>query len=359
MSWQTPLYQRHADRDARFTDFGGWEMPVEFDSIRDEHASVRDSVGKFDVSHMGEVELTGPDAPELLQRLTTNDVSGLDPGEAQYTAITDTDGIMLDDTVVYRLPDGETYLFVPNAGHDEEMAERCAWIREEWSLDATVTNATTNWAMLAVQGPEAVDRFEAVAGDEFDLGRFEIGRQDVSGVDCLVAATGYTGEKGFEILAPWEDAPTVWDAFDCQPCGLGSRDTLRMEMGFLLSGQDFDPEDEPRDPFTAGLGFVVDLDTEFVGRDALEAVYEDGPTEEFVGVKLIDRGIPRHGHQITTPDGQEIGHVTSGTMSPTLGDPIGLGYVNTDHASVDTLVRVLVRDEPKKARIRTTPFLDR
>jgi aminomethyltransferase len=359
MSRQTPLYQRHADRDARFTDFGGWEMPVEFDSIREEHASVRESLGKFDVSHMGEIELAGSDAPELLQRLTTNDVSDLDPGEAQYTAITDEDGIMLDDTVVYRLPDGETYLFVPNAGHDEQMVERCDWIRGEWDLDATVENATTDWAMMAVQGPEAVDRFESVTDSQFDLGRFEIAEREVGGVDCLVASTGYTGERGFEILAPWDDAPTVWDAFDCQPCGLGARDTLRMEMGFLLSGQDFDPEDDPRDPFTAGLGFVVDLDTEFVGRDALEAVYEEGPTEEFVGMKLIDRGIPRHGHPITTPDGAEIGHVTSGTMSPTLGDPIGLGYVDGEYASADTLVRVVVRDEPKKARIRTTPFLDR
>ncbi|MEF8825810.1 MAG: glycine cleavage T C-terminal barrel domain-containing protein, partial [Halapricum sp.] len=158
---------------------------------------------------------------------------------------------------------------------------------------------------------------------------------------------------------PWDDATTVWDAFDVQPCGLGSRDTLRLEMGFLLSGQDFDPEDEPRTPREAGIEFVVKLDTEFVGRDALEAVREEGPEEELVGVQLIDRGVPRHGHRVTTPDGAEIGHVTSGTMSPTLGEPIGLAYVDAAHAIPDELVRVLVRDEPKKARIRATPFLDR
>jgi aminomethyltransferase len=359
MARQTPLYERHADRGARFTDFGGWEMPVEFDSIREEHESVRESVGRFDVSHMGQIEISGPDAVSLLQRLTTNDVTALAPGQAQYTAVTDENGIMLDDTVVYRLPRGDSYLFVPNAGHDEEMADRCMRLRGQRGLDANIENVTTEWAMIAVQGPDAPGQFEDVTDARFDLDRFEIAHRAIDGVECLVAATGYTGEAGFEVLAPWDDATTVWDAFDVQPCGLGSRDTLRLEMGLLLSGQDFDPEDEPRTPYEAGIGFVVKLDTEFVGRDALEAVREEGPEEKLVGVQLIERGIPRHGHRVTTPDGAEIGHVTSGTMSPTLGEPIGLTYVDAAYASPDELVRVLVRGEPKKARIRATPFLDR
>ncbi|MCU4718251.1 glycine cleavage system aminomethyltransferase GcvT [Halapricum hydrolyticum] len=359
MGRQTPLYQRHADRDASFTDFGGWEMPVEFDSIRSEHERVRESVGKFDVSHMGQIEVTGSDAERLLQRLTTSDVTALDPGEAQYAAITDEEGIMLEDTVVYRLPDGETYLFVPNAGNDEAMAERCRWIRSEFDLDAEITNATTDWAMIAAQGPDAPERFEEVTDARYTLDRFEIERADVAGADCLVAATGYTGEDGFEILVPEAAATTVWDAFDVQPCGLGARDTLRLEMGYLLSGQDFDPETEPRTPYEAGIGFAVKLDTEFVGRDALEGVAAEGPESKLRGVQLIDRGVPRHGQPVTTPGGKEIGHVTSGTMSPTLGEPIGLAYVDVAHADPDTVVRVVVRDEPKKARIRTTPFIDR
>jgi len=359
MSRQTPLYQRHADREARFTDFGGWEMPLEFDSIRDEHATVREAVGKFDVSHMGEIEVSGPDAAALLQRLTTNDVEALDPGEAQYTAITDERGVMLDDTMVYNLPESEGYLFVPNAGHDEAMAERCGWVREEWGLDATVENATTDWAMAAIQGPDAPGLYASVADEQFALDPFEIDHRTIAGVDCLVAATGYTGEAGFEILAPWDEATTVWDAFECPSCGLGARDTLRLEMGFLLSGQDFDSEDEPRTPYEAGIGFAVKLDTEFVGRDALEAVYEEGPREKLVGLQLIDRGIPRHGHTVTAQDGSEIGHVTSGTMSPTLGEPIALAYVDAEYSTPNATVRVTVRGEPKKARIRATPFLNR
>jgi len=359
MDRQTPLYEYHADRGASFTGFGGWEMPVEFDSIQAEHQHVRETVGKFDVSHMGQIEVTGPDAATLLQRLTTNDVAALDPGEAQYAAITDEEGIMLEDTVVYRLPDGETYLFVPNAGNDTAMADRCQWVRSEFDLDAEVETTTTDWAMIAVQGPRAPAQFEAATGEEYTLDRFEIERATIASVECLVAATGYTGEDGFELLAPWAEASTVWRAFDVPPCGLGARDTLRLEMGLLLSGQDFDPDEQPRTPYEAGIGFVVDLDTAFIGRDALQAAREAGVEETLCGVELLDRGVLRHGHTVTAPDGEEIGHVTSGTMSPTLGVSIGLAYVASEYAEPDETVRVVVRDEPKNARIRATPFLNR
>ena len=356
MARTTPLHAAHTDRDARFTDFGGWEMPVEFDSIRTEHASVRDSVGKFDVSHMGQVTVTGPDATRAMQVLATNDVTELDPGEAHYSAITDSAGVILDDTVVYNLPD-DGYLFVPNAGHDEAMAERCARLRDERDLDATVENVTTDWAMLAVQGPDATDLYRDVTSERFDRDRFEVGGVSVAGADCLVAATGYTGERGFEILAPWDDAEAVWEAFDCQPCGLGARDTLRLEMGFLLSGQDFHPEDNPRNPYEAGIDFVVDLDTEFVGRDALEGVAVEGPRERLTGIRLIDRGVAREGHAVTTPSGTEIGTVSSGTMSPTLGDPIAMAYLPMTYTEHGTTLRVVVRGEPKKARTTATPFV--
>jgi len=379
-----PLRERHADRGASFTEFGGWDMPVEFDSIRTEHAAVRESVGLFDVSHMGEIAVSGPDAAALTQRLTTNDVTALDPGEAQYAMLTDADGIVVDDTVVYRLPEtrDHDYLFVPNAGHDAEAHDRWTAYRDEWGLEATVYNATEDYAMFALQGPDAEALLgDAVADDAAEDGRsdgdaatvrglprFGITAPSVAGVDCLVARTGYTGEDGFELLVPWDEAETVWAAFDgakdddadgVQPCGLGARDTLRIEMGYLLSGRDFDPETEPRNPYEAGVGFTVKLDTEFLGRDALERVAAAGVDEKLVGLRLIDRGVPRHGYDVTDTDDKVIGTVTSGTMSPTLDEPIGLAYLPVEYTDPGTTVRVVVRGESKKAQTRTLPFLDR
>jgi aminomethyltransferase len=355
-----PLRDAHESRGAQFTDFGGWEMPVEFDSIREEHAAVRDSVGKFDVSHMGELAVSGPDATRLMNRLVTNDVAGLDHGEGQYAAITDAGGVILDDTIVYRLPAdaGAEYLFVPNAGHDAEMERRWTDHRDRWGLDATVENRTETYAMVAVQGPKSPSLLGPETDvDLDDLDRLDVARGRVTGVEGLVARSGYTGEEGYEILYPREEARPVWAALDCQPCGLGARDTLRIEMGFLLSGQDFHPDEEPRTPYEAGIGFAVKLDTEFVGREALEGIATEGPEQKRVGLKLVDRGVPREGYAVTTPDGDPLGRVTSGTMSPTLGEGIGLAYLPAEYAEPDRQVRILVRDEPKKARTTTTPFL--
>ncbi|MDB9253571.1 glycine cleavage system aminomethyltransferase GcvT [Halorubrum ezzemoulense] len=388
-----PLHDAHDARGAKFTDFGGWQMPVEFDSIRTEHAAVRESVGVFDVSHMGEIEVAGPDATELMNRLTTNDVRALDPGDSQYAAITNGEGVMLDDTVVYRLPDGTpagegaaslaalesdhggdldapsgdpAYLFVPNAGHDGQMADRWTAHRDEWGLDATVANATGDWAMLAVQGPDAADALDQATPRDrvVDLSKFEAAVAAVAGVESWVARTGYTGEDGFEVMCPAADAGAVWEAFvdatrEAQPCGLGARDTLRTEMGFLLSGQDFDPEGEPRTPYEARIGFVVKLDTEFVGRDALEVQKEQGVDEKFVGVRLSERGVPRGGYAVTDGDLTRVGKLTSGTMSPTLDEPIGLGYLHESYADAGTEVSVVVRGDEKRAEVVVPPFLDR
>jgi len=358
---QTPLYETHEDAGATFTDFGGWDMPVEFEGIRTEHTAVRESIGKFDVSHMGEIVVSGSDAVALTQRLTTNDVTALEPGDAQYAAITRSDGVMLDDTVVYRLPEEREgdILFIPNAGHDEQMAERWRTTAAERDLAVSVDNRTQAYGMLAVQGPDAPDEIGRVSGVDLNrLSRFEVVDATIDTVHCLVAKTGYTGEPGAEIICPWEETVRVWETLEAEPIGLGARDTLRLEMGFLLSGQDFHPETEPRTPYEAGIGFTVKLDTEFVGRDALEGINTEGPAEELVGLTLIDRGIPRAGYEITAPDGESLGTVTSGTMSPTLGEPIALGYVPAAWSDPGTIVRVTVRGEPKKARIRTTPFLD-
>jgi len=221
---------------------------------------------------MGQIHVTGPDATALMQRLTSNDVFRLAVGDSQYAAITDEDGIIIDDTVVYRLPDEDgqaTYLFVPNAGTDETTHERWLSYRNEWDLEATVDNRTDEYAMYAVQGPNAVDLVEGVAEESVsDLERFEARYATIGGVDCWTARTGYTGEDGFELLVPWAAAEEIWTALDCQPCGLGARDTLRIEAGFLLAGQDFDADTDPRTPYEAGIGFTVALETEFVGRDA-------------------------------------------------------------------------------------------
>ncbi|GAB3691701.1 glycine cleavage system aminomethyltransferase GcvT [Salinarchaeum chitinilyticum] len=356
-----PLHDEHRGADAEFTDFGGWSMPVDFGGIRAEHEAVRESVGRFDVSHMSQLVVAGPDATELMDRLTTNDVAALDVGDAQYAAITDERGVMLDDTVVYRLSDRQgqpAYRFVPNAGHDEEMADRWKSHRDEWGLAAEVDNRTGDDAMLAIQGPDAMATIAEVGEDVSDLGRFEARWADVAGVECWVARTGYTGEDGVELICPAATVADVWEAFDCQRCGLGARDTLRLEAGLLLSGEDFDPDENPRTPYEADLGFVVDFGSEFVGLDALAEQAEEGVAERIVGFSLEERGVPRHGYAIESPDGEEIGEVTSGTMSPTLEEPIGLGYVPTDHVEPGTELRVVVRGDRKDATVRELPFLE-
>ncbi len=357
-----PLFGVHEERGASFTDFGGWQMPVEFDSIRTEHEAVREAVGIFDVSHMGEIVVTGPDARELMNRLTTNDVAELAVGDSQYAAIVDEAGTMLDDTIIYRLPDEDgtpSYLFVPNAGHDEGAYDRWIDHRDAWGLEATVENRTGECAMFAVQGPDSPSLVaDALDGPGTDVDRFTATHVTVSGVECWMGRTGYTGEDGYEFVLPWEEAETVWSAFDCQPCGLGARDTLRLEGGFLLGGNEFDYESNPRTPIEAGIEFAVDLETEFVGRDALAAIAAEGPEERLVGFELLERGIPRTGYDVATPDGETIGTVTSGTMSPTLGKPIGLAYVPAAYAEPGTELAVVVRGEPKEARVEATPFID-
>lgn len=363
---RSPLGGIHAELDASVTEFGGWEMPLKFDSIRDEHESVREAVGIFDVSHMGQLVVDGPDARTLMGRLTTNDVSNLDVGDSQYAAITDESGVMLDDTIVYRLPDGpadERYLFVPNAGNDERIEERWRRFRDEWGLEAAIENRTDDYGMIAVQGPAAMATVREYADDASAIGslsRFDARYLDVVGVECWCARTGYTGEDGVELLVEATETERVWRRLleRATPCGLGARDTLRIEAAYLLSGQDFDPETNPRTPYEAGIGFAVKLDTEFVGRDALEAQFEDGPEEKLVGLCLIDRGVPRPGYAVTTPDGEAIGTVTSGTMSPTRSRPIGLAYVPVEHATPGTRLRVDIRGQAKKAKVESIPFID-
>jgi aminomethyltransferase len=297
-----------------------------------------------------------------MNRLTTNDVAALAPGEAQYSTITDADGILLDDTVVYRLPEeggpvGDAeYLFVPNAGHDAVMVDRWRAHADQWDLDVAVENATEALGMIAVQGPDEIEHLETLCEAPGDVDRFTVQSRAVADVECLLARTGYTGEDGVELLFDDEESAALWSSIECQPCGLGARDTLRLEAGFVLSGREFDPETNPRTPYEADLGFVVDLNTPFVGRDALGAPDASDPDERLVGFRLLDRGIARNGHDIVL-DGATIGTVTSGTMSPTLGEAIGLGYVPAAHADPGTELGVSIRDETRRAIVVERPFL--
>ncbi|WP_256289344.1 glycine cleavage system aminomethyltransferase GcvT [Halobellus inordinatus] len=356
---QTPLYDSHCQAGADFTDFGGWEMPVSFDSIREEHRAVRDGVGLFDVSHMGQLVVDGPEAETLLHRLVPSDIRSLEPGAAQYSCFLRSDGIILDDIVVYDHPSKSEYVVVPNAGHDEPLYGRLRVHADRWDLDVTVENRTAETGMIAVQGPEAVARVEAEADDSVEeLQPFTVTETSIGDVECLVARTGYTGEDGVEILFPGDDATAIDTLFDdVQRCGLGARDTLRLEAGLLLSGQDFDPEDEPHTPYEAGIGFVVDLDSgDFVGRSAVEQA-RDGTDEQIVGLRIEERAIARHGHEIRS-DGDSVGRVTSGTMSPSLRIPIALGYVDSSLASPGTELTVSIRDRSVEATVVETPFLE-
>jgi aminomethyltransferase len=355
MSRTSPLHARHREREAKTTGFGGWEMPVRFDSISDEHHAVRDAVGVFDVSHLSRLAVSGPDAERVLQRLTTNDVGALAVGDAHYACILREDGVIIDDIVTYRR-EGE-YLFVPNAGADRAMVERWESHAAEWGHDITVENRTDDTAMLAVQGPDSAAMLDAAAEAAVsDLERYTAREATVHGVGCLVARTGYTGEDGFEVVCAAADAGSLWDGLieaGVQPCGLGARDTLRLEAGLLLSGQEFDPETEPRTPREARLEFAVAADTEFVGKRGL-----DDPEELLVGLELDERAVPRHGYPILD-DGREVGHVTSGTISPSFDVPIALGYVEHDLADAGTALAVEIRDRAVPATVVERRFLAR
>ena len=354
----SPLTLFHEEMGAKFTTFGGWKMPIRFGSIIEEHNCVRTSVGKFDVSHMGQIFLDGTDAEYLTNKLVSNNVTRLKDNQAQYAMITDHRGVILDDTLVYR-NSSDSFMFIPNAGHDEEMFLRWTHFRDEWDLDVTIKNSTSETAMFAIQGPTAVDSIEALSSDTIsDLKRFTTTVTTIAGIPCTVSRTGYTGEDGFELLLHSSDAVTLWKALDFPSCGLGSRDTLRTEMGFLLSGQDFNHHKNPRNPFEAGVDFTVDLNQNFIGRDALLKLRSEELDFNFIGFSLLERSIPRPGSAILNEAGEQIGLVTSGTLSPTLNIPIGLGYVPPSYSSIGDSLQISIRNSLKPAMICSTPFIN-
>ncbi|MGA8925029.1 MAG: glycine cleavage system aminomethyltransferase GcvT [Solirubrobacterales bacterium] len=349
---KTPLYQAHVDAGAKLVPFAGWEMPVQYDGIREEHLRVRNSCGVFDVSHMGEIATEGPQAAELLQRLLSNDVSKIGLGGAQYSCLCREDGGVLDDVFTYRLGE-DRYLTVTNAANHERDLEWFQAHAVEFT-DAEVRDRIDAYAMLAVQGPQARQIVQRLTDGELPP-RFRTAELPVAGAPTLVCGTGYTGEEGVELLIPPEDAVGVWDALiggGAAPAGLGARDTLRLEVNYCLYGNDLTEE---RTPIEAGLGWCVKEDTGFVGSEACRAVRERGPSEVLEPFVITGAGIPRPGNRIVAED-EDVGEVTSGTMSPSLEVGIGMGYLRSDLAEPGTAIEIDVRGKRRPAEIRKRPL---
>jgi aminomethyltransferase len=348
---RTPLYEAHVAAGAKLVPFAGWEMPVEYDGIRAEHLRVRDSCGVFDVSHMGEIETQGPQAVELLQRLLTNDVSKIQVGGAQYSCLCREDGGVLDDLFTYRLGD-DRYLTVTNAANHQRDLE---WFEAHAvEFEAEVGDRIDAYAMLAVQGPQARQIVSRITPAELPP-RFKTAELPVAGAPALVCGTGYTGEDGVELLVAPEDAETVWNALiggGAGPAGLGARDTLRLEVNYCLYGNDLTEE---HTPIEAALGWCVKEDTGFVGSEACRRVREEGPKEVLEPLVIRGAGIPRQGNPIVSGD-EQVGEVTSGTMSPSLEVGIGMGYVRSELAEPGTKIEIDVRGKRRAAEIRERPL---
>jgi aminomethyltransferase len=348
---QTPLFESHVAAGAKLVPFAGWEMPVSYAGVRQEHLAVRSSCGVFDVSHMGEVETSGPGALDLLQRLLSNDVSRMEVGGAQYSVLCRPDGGILDDLFTYRLED-DRYLTVTNAANHDGDFE---WFAEHAEgFDADVTDAIDRYAMLAVQGPDARGIVADLASGDLPE-RMHTANLEVAGAEALVCGTGYTGEDGVELLVPSEGATTVWDALldaGATPAGLGARDTLRLEVCFHLYGNDMD---ETRNPIEAGLGWCCKEATGFIGAEAVAAAREAGTDQKLAPFVLTAAGIPRQGNAIVLDD-REVGVVTSGTLSPSLEVGIGMGYVSAELAEPGTEIEIDVRGKRRPARIESKPL---
>ncbi|MFQ5878368.1 MAG: glycine cleavage system aminomethyltransferase GcvT [Acidobacteriota bacterium] len=345
---------------ARLVEFAGWLMPVQFSSVLREHHAVRRAAGLFDVSHMGEIEVSGSDAMATLQRLTCNDAARLRPGQAQYSALTNPAGGFIDDILVYRL-DADRFLLVVNAANTDKDF---AWIRRHASGRVEVSDVSSRWAQIAVQGPEAPALLADRASiDPESIPRFAFARATLCGARALLSRTGYTGEDGFEIYLDPRDAAGLFRALleagrerGVLPCGLGARDTLRLEAGMRLYGSDID---ESTTAIEAGLGWIVKLDKgDFLGRDVLERQSASGPDRVLAGFRMTDRGVPRRGHELTVA-GRPAGPVTSGTLGPSVGRGIGFAYVPRTLSGPGTPVEIRIRARAAAAEIVPTPFYRR
>lgn len=357
----TALTNKHIALGAKMVPFAGYNMPVSYSGLNDEHLTVRSGVGVFDVSHMGEFRLKGEKALDLIQAVTSNDASKLTDGKVQYSCLPNDKGGIVDDLLVYRYKADEYYLVV-NASNIEKDWN---WISKFNKFGVEMQNLSDGMSLLAVQGPKAINTLQKLT--DVDLSKMEyytftIGT--MAGIkDVIISNTGYTGAGGFEIYISNEDAEKMWNAvfeagkeFGIKPIGLGARDTLRLEMGFCLYGNDID---DTTSPIEAGLGWITKFTKEFTNRAYIENHKTNGVTKKLVGFEMIERGIPRHDYLIADASGNTIGKVTSGTQSPSLNKAIGMGYVKTEFAKPETEIFVIIRDKPVKAKVVKIPFLSK
>jgi aminomethyltransferase len=342
---RTVLYEEHARLGAKMVPFAGWEMPVQYDGVIAEHRGVRADCGVFDVSHMGEIEVEGPRARELLQSLLSNDLDRIGPGRAQYTLLTNDGGGILDDLIVYELDPSRFFLIVNAANADSDFE----WIKEREVRGSDVSNVSDRYALLAVQGPRSVERLGLD-----DAPAFTFAEGEIDGIACMVNRTGYTGELGVELLVDVDDAAVLWQRVverGAKPCGLAARDTLRLEVCYPLHGNDISPE---TDAISAGLGWVCALDKDFTGAEELRRIKEKGPSRRLVAFVMEEPGVPRQGMQIV-----EGGEVTSGSHSPMLERGIGLGYVGAALAPPGTELTIDLRGRERRARVVPKPIYRR
>ena len=364
MADRTVFYPKHEEAGAKIIDFGGFDMPVQYEGIKQEHKAVRERAGLFDVSHMGEFFVEGANALALIQKVTINDASKLTPGKAQYTAMCYEDGGIVDDLLVYMLAEN-SYMLVVNAANIHKDWD---WISQNNDTDATLTNRSDSIALLALQGPKSIIILDKLVDfNPADIPFYSFKTGSVAGEDgVIISATGYTGEKGFELYIDTEmaDALTIWDKiieagkdFDIEPAGLGARDTLRLEMGFALYGNDITADTHPLE---ARMGWLTKLDKgEFIGKDALIKNNETGRSRKLMGLVIDEpRKIPRSGYSVHGPDEQEIGYITSGTQSISLGKGIALAYISLPFSDTGTKLTVKIRKEFVPATVVKPPFLE-
>jgi aminomethyltransferase len=356
MALRTPLYDAHLAASARMVEFAGFDMPVQYQGLLEEHAAVRERVGIFDVSHMGEIVIEGPRALECANLLSTNDLTRCANGQAQYGALCNEQGNVIDDIIVYRYSPERLFVCVNASGRDKDFE----WMKAHAPQGVRVIQESDDWAQIAIQGPQAPALVDSLCQPKvIDLAYYHFREANVAGIPgCIVARTGYTGEDGFEVFVPPHSARKLWDALvagGAVPCGLGARDSLRLEVAYRLYGNDMD---EAHTPLEAGLGWIVKLDKPagFIGADALKAQKAQGLRRKLAGFKLTGRGIARHGYPALS-NGERVGEVTSGTQSPTLKESIGLAYLPASLCKEGTAFEVDIRGKPVPAVVVKTPFI--
>lgn len=357
---KTALFDKHVSLGAKMVPFAGFDMPVQYSGVTEEHFAVREKVGIFDVSHMGQFLVEGAAAKDLLQYVTTNNVDNLETGKAQYTCFPNGNGGIVDDVIIYKMAD-EKYFVVVNASNIEKDWEHLKKHNEKYN--ATLTNRSDELSLIAIQGPKAAETLQKLTDTNLsELPYYHFTEGNVAGVgDVMISNTGYTGSGGFEIYFENASAEKIWDAlteagaeFGLLPCGLASRDTLRLEKGFCLYGNDID---DTTSPLEAGLGWITKFDKDFVDKEFFAKQKEEGVTKKLVGFEMQERAIPRHGYELEDAEGNKIGTVTSGTMSPMKNIGIGLAYVDKPHFKIGTDIFVKIRNKSVPAKVVKLPFV--